>query len=167
MKTAQQRPCARASGGFTLLEAMIALAVLATGLLTLAVMQLQALTQGSAGRHTADAAAVARTYLEQMQRLPWTELDTAEAAGTWTNPAWAGAAANVDTTLEIPGGGGGTSVEHSYGVQWRVTNVMVSGLPNPCLRNVEVRVSWDEEKRSTPKTLDLITRRYNWGDSSC
>jgi len=165
MKRTRQRTCAQASGGFTLLEAMIALAVLATGLMTLAVMQLQALSQGSAGRHTADAAAVARTYLEQTQRLPWTELDTAEVAGTWTNPAWAGAAANVDVALETPGGG--ASVEHSYGIQWRVTDVMVGATPNPCLRNVEVRVSWAEEDRSTPKTLDLITRRYNWGDPSC
>ncbi len=60
MKMTQQRTCTRASGGFTLLEAMIALAVLATGLMTLAVMQLQALSQGSAGRHTTDAAAVTR-----------------------------------------------------------------------------------------------------------
>ena len=167
MKMRQQRTRARASGGFTLLEAMIALAVLATGLMTLAVMQLQALSQGSAGRHTADAAAVARTYLEQMQRVPWTELDTAQAAGDWTDPSWAGAPASVDVALEIPGGGGASSVEHSYGVQWRVTNVVVSGTPNPCLRNVQVRVSWSEEDRSTPKTLDLATRRYNWGGPSC
>jgi hypothetical protein len=44
---------------------------------------------------------------------------------------------------------------------------MVGAAANPCLRNVEVRVSWAEENRSSPKTLDLITRRYNWGDSSC
>ena len=165
MTMAQQRPGARATGGFTLLEAMIALAVLATGLLTLAVMQLQAIKQGAAGRHTTDAAAVARTHLEQVQRLPWTELDTAEAAGTWTDPAWAGATANVDVALDAPGGS--SPVEHSYSIQWRVTDVMVGATPNPCLRDVKVRVTWAEEDRSTPKTLDLATRRYNWGGPSC
>ena len=71
----------RSAGGFTLVESLVAMAILAVGLLTLAVMQLEALSQGSAGRHTGDAAATARSYLEQVQRIPWTELDGAAGSG--------------------------------------------------------------------------------------
>ena len=156
----------RNAGGFSLLEAMIAMTVLAFGLLTLAAMQLQALSQGAAGRHTADAGEIGQTYLEQIQRLPWTELDAAQGAGTWTAPAWIGAVSTVNKTVRTPAGGP-DSLEHSYNIQWRVTDVLVAGNPDPCLRNVELRVSWGEKDRSTPKTFDLKTRRYNWGGASC
>lgn len=160
------RTRATAGSGFTLLEAMMAIGILAFGLLTLAVMQLQALHQESAGRHTADAAATARTYLEQVARLPWSELDTAAAAGTWTAPSWPGAQATVNVAMDAPGGAG-LEVEHSYSVLWRVADVVEGGTPNPCLRDVSVRVTWTERQRSAPKTLDLTTRRYNWGAGSC
>lgn len=153
---------ARLRGGFTLIEVMISLAVLAFGLLTLAVMQLQAIRQGGAGRHTSDAAAIARSNLEQVHRLPWTALTTVEGGG-WSNPNWAGASTTVTNDVVAPGGGG-TATERSYTVQWRVDDV---GAAPVCLRDVQVQVSWTEEDRPTPKTVTLATRRYNWGDSNC
>ena len=162
-RTARANRCA---GGFTLIEAMIAMTVLAFGLLTLAAMQLHAFRQGSAGRHTQDAATTAGAYLEQVHRIPWTELDTAQGIGTWTDPSWAGAAATVNRTVNVPDGGS-TTTEHSYDVQWAVSDVIVGGNPDPCLRDVSVRVSWTERDRPTPKTLELKTRRFNWGDASC
>ncbi len=156
------RPRRRASAdGFTLIEVVIAIAVLGFGLLTLAIMQLQALSQGSAGRHTSDAAAVARTHVEQVMRLPWSELDVAQGIGTWTNPSWAGAGPTVNVNVDMPGGG--TAVEHTYNVQWRVTDVGT----NQCLRDVEIRVSWAEEGLPANKSFDLATRRYNWGNPTC
>jgi len=165
----QERPVprgARRSDGFTLIEAMIAMTVLAFGLLTLAAMQLSAFKQGSAGRHTQEAATTAAAYIEQVQRIPWSELDTAQGVGTWTNPSWAGASATVNRTMNVPGGGAAVT-EHSYNVQWLVSNVVVGGNADPCLRDVAVQVSWTERDRPAPKTLELKTRRYNWGDSSC
>ncbi|MBW2398132.1 MAG: prepilin-type N-terminal cleavage/methylation domain-containing protein [Deltaproteobacteria bacterium] len=156
----------RHAGGFTLIEAMIAMTVLAFGLLTLAAMQLQAFRQGSAGRHSQDASTTAGAYIEQIRRIPWSELDTAEAIGTWTNPSWNGAASTVNRTVNVPGGGG-TTTEHSYNIQWLVSDVVVGGNPDPCLRDVSVRVSWEETDRPAPKTLELKTRRFNWGDASC
>ncbi len=153
----------RRSGVFTLIEDFVALGVLAIGLLTLAVMQLQAIGQGSKGRHTNDAAAHARSYLEQVHRLPWTVLDVAQGVGTWTNPNWVGAPATANTTVDVAGGGG-TATEQSYGVQWRVTDI---GAAPVCLRDVEVRVTWQEEDMSQPKSMVLATRRYNWGDPNC
>jgi prepilin-type N-terminal cleavage/methylation domain-containing protein len=144
--------------GFSLLEVVIAMGILSFGLLTLALMQMQALTQGAAGRHTGDASAVARSYLEQVHRIPWSVLSTAAGNG-WQDPGWAAAPATVNTAVTDPGGG--TSSEHSYAVQWRVTNV------NTCLNDVEVRVNWAEEDVAGGKQLVLATRRYNWGGASC
>jgi prepilin-type N-terminal cleavage/methylation domain-containing protein len=148
-------------GGFTLIEVMIALGILGFGLLALAVMQIEAMGQGSKGRHSADAAAVARSHAEQVMRLPWTALSAVAGAG-FSAPGWAGATASVDATVDQPGGAG-AAVEHTYAVAWRVTEVA----GNACLRDVEVRVSWAEEDFAAARTLDVATRRYNWGDPSC
>ncbi len=148
-------------GGFTLIEVMIALGILGFGLLALAAMQIEALGQGSKGRHRGDAAAVARSHAEQVLRLPWTALSAVAGTG-WSAPAWAGAGPTVAATVEQPGGAG-PAVEHSYDVSWRVTDVA----GNACLRDVEVRVSWQEEDFATARTLDVATRRYNWGDPAC
>lgn len=145
--------------GFSLLEVVIALGILGFGLLTLALMQMHALTQGSAGRHTGDAAAVARTYVEQVHRLPWAAL-TADVGSGWVAPSWNAAPAAITVNVTGPGG---TSAENTYNVLWRVTNVAGTA----CLRDVEVRVSWAEEDLSSPKTLTLATRRYDWGSATC
>jgi prepilin-type N-terminal cleavage/methylation domain-containing protein len=157
----QKRSGTRRSSGFSLLEVVIAMAVLSFGLLTLAMMQLHALTQGAAGRHTGDAAAVARSYLEQVHRLPWSELTAAVTAGGWQDPGWNGANPTVTTSVTEPGGA--TTTEETYSVQWRVTDVA----GNACLRDVEIEVTWPEEHMSQPKRTVLATRRYNWGGSSC
>lgn len=145
--------------GFSLLEVVVALGILGFGLLTLALMQVQALTQGSAGRHTGDAAAIARTYIEQVHRLPWASL-TADLGAGFVNPSWNSAPATVNVDVA---GVGGTTTENSYGIQWRVTAVPGTA----CLRDVEVQVSWAEENMSSPKQITLATRRYDWGGASC
>lgn len=152
----------RAARGFSLLEVMLTLVILAFGMLTLAIMQLQALRQGSQGRHTGDGTAIARSYLEQASRVRWSELDTAQAAGTWVAPAWAGVP-SAQVTVDRPAGLA-DSTEHTYTILWRVTDV---GGPPVCLRDVEVSVTWTEDGSSTPKTHVLGTRRYNAGNSSC
>jgi prepilin-type N-terminal cleavage/methylation domain-containing protein len=152
----------RSSGGFTLIEVMLTLVILAFGMLTLAVMQLYAMRQGSQGRHTGDGATIGRSYLEQAARLPWASL-TAVAGNGWQTPGWVGLPAAA-VTVDRPGGLG-AATEHAYTVQWRVTNVGV--LAPICLRDVEVRVTWSEEETSASKELILGTRRYNQGDDEC
>lgn len=158
----RRRGSTRRRGGVTLVEMMVALGIMAFGILTMALMQLAALKQGTQGQHTTDAAAVGRTYLEQVHRLPWSELTTAVAAGDWTNPSWAGANPSVTLALDTPIAGT-TAPGQTYAVAWRVTDVA----GNTCLRDVEIRITWNEEDFSAPRTLTLSTRRYNWGGSSC
>jgi prepilin-type N-terminal cleavage/methylation domain-containing protein len=159
---APARAASRDHRGFTLLEVMVTLAVLSFGLVTLAYMQLYAMRQGSQGRHTNDAAAIARSFLEQAVRLPWSELDATVTAATWVAPGWDGAP-SPNVTVAMPHGGG-TATERAYAVTWRVTNV---GTPPTCLRDVEVRVTWNEEESSADKSTVIGTRRYNRGAVGC
>jgi len=150
------------ASGFTLVEVMITLVILAFGLLALAAMQLHALRQGAAGRHTGDGGAIARSYLEQATRLPWTTLNGAAGAG-WVAPAWTGAPSTT-VTMNRPSGAA-AATEHTYTVEWRVTNVG-AGVP-VCLRDVEVRVTWNEQGTTASKTNTVGTRRYNLGGAGC
>jgi prepilin-type N-terminal cleavage/methylation domain-containing protein len=155
----------RSAGGFTLLEVMLTLVILSFGLLTLGLMQLYAMREGAQGRHTGDGTAIARSYLEQATRLPWSVLTTAEAAGDWVAPDpedWTGQPL-AQTLVDAPTGA--PMAEHTYTIQWRVTDIGAG--PDVCLRDVEVSVSWNEEGRSTPKTHVIGTRRFNAGDPAC
>jgi len=129
--------------GFTLLEVMIALAILGFGLLAMAAMQITAMTGGRAGRHTTQAAVVARDQMETFQRNAWTSPQLTATAG-WTVPI---------TVNNVPDGGAGT--EQSYAVSWRITNVDPSWI-----KNVDVRVAWDEPN-FPGRTLTISSTRYN------
>ncbi len=157
--------------GFSLVELMVALATL--GLVaTLALRtftnqhrtyvvidDVSEVQQSAAGRHTTQASQVARAFLEQAHRLPWSDLGS--AVGTWTAPAWGGATSSVSARVDTPGGG--VAAEKTYDIEWRVSEVGLAG----CLREVEVRVRWPEARTSVPKQSVLATRRYNWGAAGC
>ena len=153
-------PAPRAARGFTLLEVMLTLTILAFGMLTLAVMQLYATRQGSMGRHTGDGTAIARSFAEETVRLPWATLTAAQTAGGWQAPGWA-ALPSSQVSVARPGGAA-ASTEHSYDIKWRVTD---GG--NPCVLNVDVRVRWSDQDTSAQKEHILGTRRYNQGGSGC
>ncbi len=156
----------RPEAGFTIVEAMIALGVLAFGILSLATMQLAAISQGAAGRHSHDAAAISRTAAEQIHRLPWSEITDAQAVGTWTATDWPGASGTVNA--EISNAAGDAATYKAYTVEWKVDDVLdASSAPRPCLRDIQIRVSWPEEKMSNDKTFSLVVRRFDWGGSSC
>ena len=59
----------RRAGGFSLLELMLAMSLLALGLLVLAGMQLQAMRGGSSSRRASEAAAIAQVRMESLQRV--------------------------------------------------------------------------------------------------
>ena len=147
------------AAGFSLIEVVIAMGILAFGLLTLALLQIHALTQGATGRHTLDASIIGRSHLEQVDRLPWATLTAATGAG-WQAAGWAGAPP-VNVTVNTAGGG--TLVEHAYTVDWRVTAVGALA----CLRDVELRVRWNEEDFTNQRQSILATRRYNSGGTGC
>ena len=145
----------RRAQGFSLIEVMITLLILAFGLMTLAFVQLQAMRQGSQGRHTGDGTAIARSYLEQAARVPWAELEAARTAGGWQDPDWDGVPDRF-VSVDRPGGLAATN-EHSYSIEWSVTAIAGTS----CVRDVQVRVQWSEEASSTAKTHVLGTPNRN------
>ncbi len=148
------------AGGFTLIEMVIALAVLAFGLLAMAALQVQALRDGSFGAHTTQATAIARAQMEQVQRRPWADLTGVVDTG-WQIPAWI-PGGQIPVQLQTPGGA--PVAPQLFNVMWRVTSSA-----DPMLRNVEVEVSWTEPNRPNTKptrtglpTVTLSSARFNW-----
>ena len=136
---------APARSGFTLLEITIAIGIFAVGMLGLAAMQLQAMRSGSSGRHATQAAAIAQSQMEQLQRLRWTDPDLADTAGAFT------AAVTRTNTVQ----GDPDQVEMTYSVDWKVANVELGWT-----RSIDVRVRWSEENRPN-RAVVLSSLRYN------
>ena len=83
-----------------------------------------------------------------------------------TGSAGARATGTVDAAVSAPDGG--TTVMKTFSVQWQVDNVLDGGgNPRPCLRDIELRVTWPEANLPNGKSLSFATRRYNWGGASC
>ena len=133
----------RGRGGFTLLEVTIAIGVFAIGMLGLSAMQLHALRSGGSGRHSTQAAAIAQSQMEQLERLRWTDLVT--TGGAFTAPV------TVDNLVQA----NTTESEMSYAVSWRITDVRVGWT-----RSIDVRVSWDEPQRPN-RSVVLSSLRFN------
>ena len=127
-------PRGRAERGFTLIEVMIALAVFAIGMVTLSAMQLHSVRGANSGRHTSDAAAIAESRMEQLQRLTWAQLGP---TGGWS------AAVNE------------SKFENDYQVEWRIAD-LVAGWT----RTVDVRVTWDDPQRPG-RSLVISSVRFN------
>ena len=133
----------REQGGFTLIEVMVALSVLAVGLLALLLMQAQTIRDGSRGKHSTTAAMLARDQLEQIQRMPYSDPDLAPVV--WTTPPWLANGANPALNPgEIParvGNARGTVTEQLYTVFYRV---IADPGGNPDLRSIDLEVAWNE-----------------------
>lgn len=137
----------RGGEGFTLIEVMIALSMLAAGLLTVAAAQLYAMRGGSSGRHASDAATIAHSQLEDFQRMDFSDADLTDTGGAWQNGVVPADVGVVETA-------GGDVTEMAYTIQFRVDDV------DPNLKAVDVRVNWDEPQRPG-RSVTLSTMVHN------
>lgn len=128
--------------GFTLLEVLMAMGILALGLLVLAAMQLHALSGGRTGRHTTQALTIAQDELDRLQRVPFAMLSYTSA---WTTTS------SISSTVY-----GSAAAEQTYNLEHRIADDVTSWT-----KNVDVRVTWDEPD-DPGRTLVMSTRRYNW-----
>jgi hypothetical protein len=139
----------------TLLEVMIALGVLALGLLAMLAMQVGAMRGGRYGRHTTEAAQLARDQMEYLHRLDWGDAEVQPTA--WTAPTFLGQAGPWTVLVEA---GGGQQEEMTYNLSYRVTNDAL----DTNLRLVDVRVTWVEGNAppgAPPRRYAMSTIRHN------
>lgn len=141
----------RRSEGFTLIEVVVAMGILATGLLAVSAAQLYAMRGGRSGRHTTDAAEIAQSQVEIFQRMDFQDPGLDATAG-W-DPA---GGSQVDRSVQTPGA---PVVEQSYSMQWRIVNgPLVSG--RIFLKTIDVQVTWDEPNRPG-RSYTMTTMRHN------
>jgi hypothetical protein len=132
----------------TILEVMIALGVLALGLLAMLAMQVSAMRSGKYGRHTTQAAQLARDQMEFLHRLDWADAAVQPTGWTPLVPI----AVTVDSAA-------GQQQEMVYNVSYRVANDA-----NPNLRLVDVRVTWTEMNAppgAPPRRYAMSTIRHD------
>jgi uncharacterized protein (TIGR02598 family) len=142
----RRRARARGASGFTLLEVVVAMGILATGLLAVSAAQLYAMRGGRSGRHTTDAAGIAQAQVEVFQHMDWNDPNLQA-----TN--WAPAGGQV-VDRGVDHSSGVTDVEQSYLLQWRITDV------NAALKAIDVRVNWNEPNRPN-RSFTITTMRHN------
>jgi len=133
----------------TLVEVMIALAILGVGLLAMLAMQVSAMRSGKYGRHTTEAAQLGRDQMEFIHRLDWG--DPLMAPTAWTAPV---------ATPVVVQSASGPQQEMIYNVSYRVTN---DGI-DPNLRLVDVRVTWTEMNApagAPPRRFAMSTIRHD------
>ena len=136
------------SGGMTILEVMIALAVLALGLLAMLAMQVSAMRSGKYGRHTTQAAQLARGQMEFLHRLDWSDALIGPTGWTPLVPI------NMDVESAS-----GDQREMVYNMSYRVTNAADTNL-----RLVDVRVTWTEMNAppgAPPRRYAMSTIRHD------
>ena len=141
MRRSGQTERGRARAGLTLIEVMIALTILAVGLLTLATMQLEALRGGRKSASDTFATTLAQDKMEELQRMSWANAGLAPT-GNWVAPE----------TKTHPVNG------QTYLVDWKVTDLVTDWT-----RSIDVRVRWDDPKR--PNRIRVLSSiRYNRED---
>jgi prepilin-type N-terminal cleavage/methylation domain-containing protein len=151
LRAIRRRARARGRQGFTLLEVVVAMGILATGLLAVAAAQLYAMRGGRSGRHTTDAAEIAQTQVEAFQRMDWTDAALNATAG-WSPPGGVQRITQVQTAAGVP------AEEQAYRLEWRITNV------NAFLKTIDVRVTWNEPNRPN-RSYTITTARHNDAES--
>jgi hypothetical protein len=109
---------------------MVAMVILAFGLIAMLAMMTASMAGGRVGKHATDASRIARDQLELFHRLDWADPQLAPTGG-FTAPA------PVVTNVEYAGA---AQQEMAYGLSWRITNHPT----DTALRLVDVIVTWQE-----------------------
>ena len=130
----------RRQSGMTLVEVLIAMMILAGGLLTMAGVQIYSMQGGQRGRHLATAANIAASQIERLQRTTWTNIPPTTG---WTSVV------NADSILQR------ADADQVYEVEWRIFNL----IPNTS-RSIDVRVRW-EDATGRRRSVTMSTIRHN------
>lgn len=151
MTATASAPRAHRRAGFSMIEMLFALTILAGGLLAMLTMQISALKQGKYGRHATEAQQVARDQMEHLMGLPWDDADAQPTA--WT------AAAPVMLTYQNDQG---DVQQQQFDVSWRITAAAPPLATD--MRLLDVEVEWteaDANPGSPPRRYVLSSNKNN------
>jgi Tfp pilus assembly protein PilV len=132
---------------------MMAMALMAIGLLTVALMQIHAMRDGSKGRHLSTAAMIAREQIEQMQRVPFSRIANKNFGEAEAWMAGVGLTRGIFSIL-VDQTDGTQAVEQVYTVDWRIGPTVPV---NNDLKNIELAVTWQDKDSANPHTFSLAT----------
>jgi len=126
--------------GFSLLEILIAISILAVGLLALAQMQITSIQGNAFSSRTTDATTFAQDALEQLMALDYTDADLTDG---WHPP---GSQAQVSATQQAQPGG------VTYTLSWDVTE----NSPIDDVKTIDMTVTWSEGGRQRTLSMQFI-----------
>jgi Tfp pilus assembly protein PilV len=133
-----------------MIEVIVALAILAGGLLTMLTMQISAMRGGRQGRDHTEAARIAQDQMEFLHRVDFA--DPLVSPQAWTPLV----AVNGAVT---GGGGGGAQLAQVYNLQYRV-----QATADANLRLIDVRITWTEPGApvaAPPRRYAVSSLRHN------
>jgi type IV pilus assembly protein PilV len=149
------RHSTRGEEGFSLIEVLVALTILAVGLLSLAILQVTAIKGNAGASKSTIATDLAQTKLELFRRDAWVAIDnsTSTTFDRRTTPIFASVPAAAGNSVTVTGAGGGTTF---YRI-WRV-------LPNATdsLKTITVWTCWQDDRGDWHSVM-LVTQRANVG----
>ena len=148
----------RRRAGLTLVEVMMALAILSLGMMAMLTMQVHAMRGGKVGRHITQGAQIARDRMEFFHRVQWTDPVLADTTG------WLMAANVINSQVETLGGGTFQN-EQRYTVDWQIQDLAFDPADPtvPILKQIDVRVTWREPsdpQGMAPRRFAATSMRY-------
>lgn len=151
-----RRHSTRGEEGFSLIEVLVALTILAVGLLSLAILQVTAIKGNAGASKSTIATDLAQAQLELFRRTAWTAIDNSTNTtftSLGTTPTYANVPAAAGNSVTVTGMGGGTTF---YRI-WRV-------LPNATdsLKTITVWTCWQDDRGNWHSVM-LVTQRANVG----
>lgn len=165
----------RTSRGFTILEVMIALAVLLVGLLGLLRLHVLGMTSNTGGRMYTEGVEIARELVSGIERLQYTDPLLSEncTGATATSPCGSlitSSGAVVSTgvhtwadTSPLPGVRPDAALPRpgTFQRRWTVWGYQPAGASVPAARIVAVSVIWSEPTLPRPREVVLYTQLPN------
>lgn len=142
-KSTEHSVSLRGERGFTLIEVMIAILVLAIGILGIAKMQISAIKGNSFGSGLTEATSFSQNKMEELASLAYTDLNDVDGDGT----------SGLDDTVNPDGS---QTVSGATGIQYEISwNIAVDD-PAPNAKYIRVIVQWQQEGTTRKVIFDRI-----------
>ncbi len=119
----------QARGGFTIIEVLVAICILVVGILTVATLQITAISGNKLGSEVTGTANVAQGKFEELMALQYTV--------DFTDPDLGGSIAGITHNDPAPPPG--------YAISWTVTN----DVPVNNSKSIAITVTWQNRTRTT------------------